>query len=500
MNITNLFFKAAETYPTKPAIIEIKQDISFAELAKQVKFTAAYFKRAGICKGDRVMVFVPMSINLYRIVLALFHIGAVAVFLDEWASLERLRVACRLADCRGFIGTRKSRMLAFFFPELRRIPIKLSLNTRLKEDLRPLNVEANHSALITFTTGSTGIPKAADRSHGFLAAQFKALIKEVDPQTEDVDMPVLPIVLFLNLGIGCTSVIADFNARKVQTIAPEKIFQQIKKHQVNRITASPFFVKSLSEYCLSHPTHLPSLKKLITGGAPVFPSEAALYLKAFDSLDVQIVYGSTEAEPISSISAKELCTQYAQLDFGLAVGAPFEDINLKIIAIDETAIPTLNPEEFEEKVLPDGQIGEIVVSGDHVLKRYFRNEAAFQLNKIRVDETIWHRTGDSGRLVDGNMFLTGRCKELISTDQGYLSSFLVESQLNAISGVTMGTLLKVDQQAVLVLESHLNATQLQDQLGPFEFDQLIIRSKIPRDPRHNSKIDYGKLREQIRSR
>ncbi|NJM17110.1 MAG: hypothetical protein HC896_18550 [Bacteroidales bacterium] len=73
------------------------------------------------------------------------------------------------------------------------------------------NVEPHATALITFTTGSTGTPKAADRSHAFLKEQFNALLDEIKPSANDVDMPVLPIVLFVNLGVGCTSVIADFN-------------------------------------------------------------------------------------------------------------------------------------------------------------------------------------------------------------------------------------------------------------------------------------------------
>ena len=83
-NISQLFFTAAEKYPQRIAIIYKNKEITFGQLSDEVQRTAAYFTQKGIRKGDRVLVFVPMSINLYRIVLALFSMGTTAVFLDDW--------------------------------------------------------------------------------------------------------------------------------------------------------------------------------------------------------------------------------------------------------------------------------------------------------------------------------------------------------------------------------------------------------------------------------
>ncbi|MBC7865131.1 MAG: AMP-binding protein, partial [Bacteroidia bacterium] len=188
MNIEYLFENASEKFPDKIAIIKGDKKISFGELQKQVSETAVYFSAKGIGKGDRVLVFVPMGIDLYRIVLALFKIGAVAVFLDEWVSKERLEICCRLAQCKGFIGIPKARLFAFFSSELRKIPVKLRLKGRIEnsEMFLPVNCNENDTALITFTTGSTGIPKAADRTHGFLSEQFKALTDTIHPMATDI--------------------------------------------------------------------------------------------------------------------------------------------------------------------------------------------------------------------------------------------------------------------------------------------------------------------------
>jgi non-ribosomal peptide synthetase component E (peptide arylation enzyme) len=112
-NVTDLFFAHAEKSPARCAIVNGKNRISYGELATQVKQTAAYFQSKGIGKGDRVLVFLPMGIDLYRTVLALFDIGATVVFLDEWVSRERLDVCCRLAKCKAWIGGWKVKILSF---------------------------------------------------------------------------------------------------------------------------------------------------------------------------------------------------------------------------------------------------------------------------------------------------------------------------------------------------------------------------------------------------
>lgn len=497
MNIVNLFLSASERYPNNVAIIEKDKQISYAELSKGVQETAAYFASMGVKSGDRVLVFVPMSIDLYRVVLALFYIGATAVFLDEWVSKKRLEVCCKLADCKGFIGVFKARVFAFFSSELRQIPIKLSMSKQFSNVHDPLDVPLSQTALITFTTGSTGIPKAADRTHEFLKEQFDALIDEIDPKPEDIDMSVLPIVLFVNLGIGCTSIIADFKMTKPDKMDASKIANQLKRNRANRLIASPFFVKKLAEYAIENGFVYDQIRKCFTGGAPVFPSEAKLYLDAFTSAKAMIVYGSTEAEPISSIDAKQLVYDTSELENGLLVGELYHKIQMRIITISDEAIESCSADEFNQLELEKGKVGEIVVAGPHVLKQYFKNEEAFRENKIIVEGTVWHRTGDSGYFKDEKLYLTGRCKQLIKTDNGYVSPFIVESALKEIAGVKNGTILQIKDEVVWVIEPESSGKVDESLLKGLKYDRIEMIDSIPQDPRHNSKIDYEMLKQQL---
>lgn len=505
-NISQHFFEAARQYPDKTSIISKSGQISFAELEGAVRQRAALYRARGLGEGDRVLIFVPMSVELYASVLALFSIGATAVFLDEWVSLKRMEACCEVAQCKGLIGNWKARVLSWISGPLRKIPIKLSPEARSNELAEvPLPLPADSTALITFTTGSTGTPKAAKRTHQFLQEQFRALLQEIEPHPNDVDMPALPIVLLINLGAGCTSLIADFKASKPDSIRADIIYRQLLENKANRMVGSPFFVKKIAAYLVANNLQLPDLQKIFTGGAPVFPAEAALYVKAFGRAKIHVVYGSTEAEPISLIDGKILAEESLMSKInsttGLPVGKPATVATVRILRITDDVIQCADPAALERLCLPEGEIGEIIVSGTHVLREYFNNEAALLRNKIFVGDACWHRSGDSGYLLEGRLYLTGRCSNLIYRGDRILSPFVYENFLQNLDGVRIGTLLEHKGELLAVLEPEAQADReaLQAHICKAEplVDRVVFVAKVPRDPRHNSKIDYTLLRLKI---
>lgn len=500
-NIVSLFLYAAARYPGKTAIIDRNGiTITFSELAKDVRQTAAHFERKGIRPGHRVLLFVPMGIDLYRNVLALFHVGATIVFVDQWSKIDRLDTCCRLADCNAFVGNWKAHLLRLFSTGIRRIPIKLGLSYATGSTAAMCRTSRTDAALVTFTTGSTGIPKAALRTHGFLYEQFRALEAEIQAKPADVDMSVLPIILLINLAIGSTSVIADFDPAKPTQMQPRKIVNQLRAHRVTRLVASPYFVKRLALHAHENQVPIPELHNIFTGGAPVFLKEAKLYHEVFHDKNVRILYGSTEAEPISSIAVADFAAESYRFDLqrGLPVGRVFHKAQVKIIPITDEPLFDSSPEAFERMQLPDSVWGEIIVAGPHVLTRYYNNEQALRANKIRINGVYWHRTGDSGYLQDGQLFLTGRCRTLIRHGTGWLSTFVFENYVQSLPGVEMGTLLSDGQSITAFIELAADGTATKESVLA-ALHQLPIAisgvkfQRLPRDPRHHSKIEYGKI-------
>lgn len=504
-NIVEILFQNAGKHPEKLAIIHKKEKITYGQLAQDVKDYAQYFLSKGIKKGDNILVFVPMTIELYKILSAIFYIGATAVFVDAWADKNRLDNALTIVPCQAFVGCPKAFALKLMSKKVREVKINIMLPSPLAGEgrisMRKLSIRnsgegykiepatADMTALITFTTGSTGLPKAAKRTHEFLIEQHKVLKKHLSPNSDDVDMTSLPVFVLHNLACGTTSVIPDFDPRKPSDINPDKILRDIKNNNVTTSVGSPRFYEKLAEF-----GEIKGLRKIFTGGAPVFPKSAKLLQEKFVDCDLEIVYGSTEAEPIASISTKELLEFQGDVKDGLYAGKPIDDINIKIIKPSNESI-----EDFESTWLSIGEIGEICVEGKHVLKEYYNSDEAQKFAKIHYQGQVWHRTGDAGYLdSEGRLFLMGRVKNRFEHNGKEVYVFPIENALLEIDGIEIGTVLKIGEQIVLAVETQIPQPQIEQELKNlgFEFDKFLT-TKIPRDPRHNSKIDYDKLKMLI---
>ena len=518
-NILRHLQMQAQRVVEKPALLYREEALSFGALWAEVEALAADYARRGIRPGHRVLVFVPMSVDLYRAVLALLYLGATPVFLDQWASFSRLRTAARLADCRGAVLTSKLRWVAWLIPELRRLRVRLSPKRVRRSPKRfgggrevlakaeLCDVDAEASALITFTTGSTGVPKAADRSHALLDAQLAALRPLLLPEEELTDATLLPIVLLLNLAIGRTSLIPDVDFRRPARFDPSALQREMLRHGISSLTGSPHYCLELAR--VAGPALRGQLKRLICGGAPVFPDQAALIDAGLPDTRATVVYGSTEAEPISHVGMGELArwSRAEALPGGLPVGKVDERTTVAVVPYREGAWPRLSAEDFAGARLAEGEVGELVVAGAHVLARYFRNEEGLRQNKLYVGEEVWHRTGDAGAVRGGRVRLYGRCSATVEVGGRRHHPFLIEYALRRLEGVAAGALVEGAGGVVVayVEEEGHEAAAVGARVAAWAGAEglsaatLVPLRALPLDVRHHGKVDYAALRRVVGS-
>jgi acyl-CoA synthetase (AMP-forming)/AMP-acid ligase II len=460
-----------------------------------------------------------MSAELYVVLLGVFRLGAVAMFLDPSAGREHIEQCCALQPPRALIASPKAHLLSLVSGALRRVPHKMVIGQWLPGTI-PLSRAWHHEALVsdepcnadtpallTFTSGSTGQPKAAVRTHGFLLTQHRILEKHLQLVPGEVDLTTLPIFLLANLASGVTSVIPDADLWRPGSIAPALVLDQIRRLAVTRSAASPAFFERLLRGDGATDA-LAGLRKVYIGGAPVFPRLLRRLQQAAPQARTEAVYGSTEAEPIAHIAARDItdADQAAMLrGRGLLVGPAVPEIRLAVLC-DQWGAPlgVLNDSEFAALRQPVDAAGEIVVTGEHVLKGYL-NGRGNEETKFKVADTIWHRTGDAGSIdARGRLWLLGRCSARISDEHSALYPFSVECVAQEQAGIRRAAFIAVHRKRVLAIEldGHLAGNpeaSLRESLAWAHLADIRVFLSLPVDRRHKAKIDYPALRRLLES-
>jgi len=515
MNLVSILLERATEHPELPAIIDRKNGrdrvLTFAELAHRVSSGAARLHSLGIRKNQTILVFQPVSIELYEILLAAFHSGIRVMLTDPSAGLKFISHCCQRTMPDAFFGPWKAHALRLLIPELRSVKTPIRSGAWFPGTQpwstsgahHPIaEVPENHPALITFTSGSTGIPKAAVRTHGFLLAQHRALSQSMDFNAGETDLITLPVFVLANLASGMTSVLADTNLAKPGTPDCDAIRRQCENFQVTRCAASPAFFDAFSDFP-------PAFKKIFTGGAPVFPGLLQRLQTALPESEIHSVYGSTEAEPIAHLNARdydENLRASTRRGGGLCTGRSSIGIRLAIIPNHSGKnLPTLSPEEFEKLRLDHGETGEIIVSGPHVLPGYL-DGIGDEETKIHVGENIWHRTGDAGWIDHENrIWLLGRASEILppcaSPDglprDAHRYPFAIECALREAFPHLRTAALDFNSTRTLVVETTGATAEIEPAARALGIETIIRIPKIPLDRRHNAKIDYPALRKLL---
>ena len=231
-----------------------------------------------------------------------------------------------------------------------------------------------------------------------------------------------------------------------------------------------------------------------------------------------VLYGSTEVEPMAHIEAKEMLSLPENPDLevveeGVNVGHISEDLEYKFIKIVKDPIE-FQPGMWNELEVSKGQVGEFIVTGDHVCRDYYNNTDAFRKAKIKDDHgRIWHRTGDLARIdSEGYLWMVGRIHNVITRGEQYFFPVRAEIILKRFNFVAQAAFLAMPDK--ILVEANALAIQLKDSSAGLSesqkneiirlftknsipIDYLYIVDSIPMDPRHHSKVEYEILRANI---
>jgi olefin beta-lactone synthetase len=518
MNITEVLQQHARAHTDAIALVDRfkgrHREISYGELEAAVGRLASLLRDSGLQAGDTVLVFHRMSIELYVAIAAILRNAMTVMIVDSSAGRRYTDRCCELLPPKALIASSKAHALRLVSPALRRIPRKWSIGTfvpgarRLERYAKwPLDdtvsdCDEDTPALVSFTSGSIGEPKAAVRTHAFLLAQHAAVEQNLQLQPGEMELVTLPIFVLANLASRVTSILADADLRRPSQIAPEPVVRQMIEYRANRLAAAPALLERVLDYCEHHAVQLSGLEKIFTGGGPVTLRLLERLQAMAPNAQITVVYGSTEAEPISTVGRHNMTPEdVAAMNSGqgLLVGAIVDSLDVRILQDHwGQSLEQLSKDEFEELCCDFGCAGEIVVSGEHVLPGYLHAQADAE-NKIRVESTVWHRTGDAGYFDDrGRLWLLGRCAARVQDAHGAMYPLGVEQAAMQNASIGQAAMVSHSGQRVLVVTlrnggARPDFASLLKSLSFANVDTIRIIDQFPVDRRHHSKIDYRAL-------
>ncbi len=483
--------------------------LSFAELDAEVGAWCARLTAAGINRGDRTLVMVRQGLPLIASVFALFRLGAVPVVIDPGMGRKNFLACVARSKPRALVGIPLAQITSHLFrTAFASVQVRVRAPGSTTARLPPSKIEnpkskivnsaATDLAAVLFTSGSTGAPKGVCYKHGMFEAQVQLIRDTYRITPGEIDLPMLPIFALFNPALGMTTIVPEIDPSRPAEVDPAKIVQAILQENVTNSFGSPTLWAKISDHCLAQKITLPSLRRVLSAGAPV---PATLWKNSGVFLSrgqLHSPYGATEALPLATISAGEVDSTSVR---GACVGRPLPGITVKIIAVSDAPLATF----AEVRELPAGQIGEIIVQGPVVTQTYDALPEATAAAKIRDGARLWHRMGDCGYFDPaGRLWFCGRKAERVETAAGPLFTEPCEQVFRAHPQVTRCALIGLGesgrQQPALVIEAcpknaaagQAFARELRSlalsQPHTAAISRFYFHPKFPVDVRHNAKI------------
>ncbi|MHB2019779.1 MAG: fatty acid CoA ligase family protein [Candidatus Xenobia bacterium] len=509
---------AADRHPDQHALIYRRggrwQTLSFRDLDALSDSYAHGLTRQGLQPGARVLLMVRSGPEFVALTFALFKMGALPSLIDPGMGMRGVLSCVRQLQPDALIGIPAAhvvRMAARSSFASVRLAVSvggpgamcLSQIADTRAGRFPIHAtQPEDEAAILFTSGSTGPAKGVVYRHGIFTSQVDALRAMYGFEPGEIDMPAFPLFALFSTALGMTCLIPEVNPSRPATADPAKLVATIQDWRVHSAQGSPAVWRKVGTWCRQRGIKLPTLKRVITFGAPV-PVEVIRDWQDIlpDGAEIHTPYGATEALPVSTIGGRTILaetSEAAAAGAGTCVGRPAPGVEVRIIPIEDGPVAHC-------ETLPAGQIGEVAVSGEMVTHRYHALPEADRLSKIVEGGRVWHRMGDVGYFdTGGRLWFCGRKAHRIESPGGK-TYFSVNGEgiADTHPDVFRSALVGVRGEPVLVVERWPHRARGRRGKARLTADLLarlsqhplygdvrtvLYHAGFPVDPRHNAKI------------
>jgi long-chain acyl-CoA synthetase len=251
---------------------------------------------------------------------------------------------------------------------------------------------AEDTAVILYTSGTTGTPKGAELTHSNLVRNVETSTALFDITSDDVILGALP--LFHSFGQTCslnTSMHAGACLTFIPRFDPGKALEIIERDRVTGFQGVPTMYAAMLAYPERESFDVSTLRICVSGGAAMPLEVMRGFEEAFGCVVIE-GYGLSETSPVASFNHPDRERKPG------SIGTPVEGVEMRVVDEDR------NP-------VPDGEVGEVAIRGHNIMKGYWRKPEA---TAAAIDADGWFYTGDMARVDDdGYFFIVDRKKDLI---------------------------------------------------------------------------------------
>jgi long-chain acyl-CoA synthetase len=440
MDLKQLLETNIETYGEYTVLYFKEKSYTNSE-AKQIsdKF-AAGLASMGIGRGDKVMVIMPNCPEVIFSYQGIIRAGAVIVpvmftlhpkeihyILANSGVKAVITSAFVIEKVRGSIAglDEKPAIIAVDMPsdeDIHSFTDVLESPDRNKTKVLEVNISEDDTAVILYTSGTTGSPKGVLLTHKNLYSNAANSAKHNETE-RGTTLGVLPLAHVYGLTMSNICFLTGSSVVVFPAFNPAEIFAAIEKYKVKSFSAVPAMIHALLSFPHSDKYDTSSLEWVGSGSAPLPVALLNAFKNKFQA-QVYEGYGLSEAAPVVTSHRKSLPVKPG------SVGIPIPGVEVKVV--DE--------EGWE---VPAGEVGELVVRGDNVTKGYFEN--AEETEKILKDS--WLHTGDMARMdEDGYVYIVDRKKDLIIRGGFNIYPRDVEEILNGHEAVSEASVVGVPDE------------------------------------------------------
>jgi long-chain acyl-CoA synthetase len=391
-----------------PALVSRGQVTTYAELRRQAGELRGGLTRLGVAPGDRVAI---ASANNWLFVvsyLATVGAGAVAVPVNPSSPAAELQTQLAAVDAKALIagpGARSSAsgldrdalpaLTSVLGPEGVDVDGSAQLQDLFGGEAAPVADRADDDlAVLLFTAGTSGAPKAAMLTHGNLLANIAQVQshpgRHVSPS--DVALGVLPLfhVFGLNVVLGLM-LSAGASVVLVERFDPASALDTIRDRKVTLVSGAPPMYGAWAAIDGADPDSFATVRLATSGAAPLSDEVSRAFTQRF-GVPIRQGYGLTEAAPVVTSALPEGPQKPT------SIGVPLPGVEVRLV-----------DEEGEDTYA--GDPGEIWVRGANVFPGYWRNDEA---TAVALTPDGWLRTGDIAVVDDdGWLYIVDRAKDLI---------------------------------------------------------------------------------------